>query len=98
MLLDVTKRDGYREAERDDLGSPLTPTKHNSPARLPEFQISGEAIMESLVWILGFIAVLLVAISIGNLFVQQVPTAGQRRVGDAAPLKRRRLSPSRWMP
>jgi hypothetical protein len=98
MLLDVTKPDGYREAERDDLGSPLTPTLQNSPAWLPEFQISGEAVMESLAWILGLIAVLLVAISIGNLFVQQVPPVEKDLARRTTQLKRRRLSPSRWMP
>lgn len=98
MPVDVTKRDAYRETERDDSGSPLTPIQHNSPAWLREFQISGEAIMESLAWILGFVAVLLVAISIGNLFVQQDPPPGERRAGRTAQLKRRRLSPSRWMP
>jgi hypothetical protein len=98
MLLDVTKRDAYREAEGDDLGSPLTPTLHNSPAWLPEFQISGEAVMESLTWILGLIAVLLGAISIGNRFVQQVPPVEKDPARRTTQLKRRRLSPSRWMP
>jgi hypothetical protein len=54
--------------------------------------------MESLAWILGFIAVLLVAISIGNLFVQQVPPVEKDPALRTTQLKRRRLSPSRWMP
>lgn len=54
--------------------------------------------MESLAWILGFIVVVIVAISIGNLFVQQVPEAEQPHAGRTTQVKRRRLSPSRWMP
>jgi hypothetical protein len=78
--------------------TPLIPARQNSPAWLPEFQISAEASMESLVWILGLIAVLLVAISIGNLFVQQVPPAVEGQSQRSTEVKRRRLSPSRWMP
>jgi hypothetical protein len=54
--------------------------------------------MESLAWILGLVAVVLVAISIGKLWVHAAPPTGERQAGRSAQLKRRRLSPSRWMP
>ena len=54
--------------------------------------------MELLAWTLGLVAVVLVAISIGKLFVHETPPTGERHAGRTTQLKRRRLSPSRWRP
>jgi hypothetical protein len=54
--------------------------------------------MQLLAWILGLVAVLLVAFSIGKLFMQQSAPAQEGRHARTPQVKRRRLSPSRWMP
>ena len=53
--------------------------------------------MQWLAWTLGFVSVLLVAFSIGRLFVEQPTQKEERRRSRAYNVKRRRLSPSRWM-
>jgi hypothetical protein len=53
--------------------------------------------MQWLAWILGLAAVLLVAISIGRLFVQQGRESQERRPSPRIHVKGRRLSPSRWL-
>jgi hypothetical protein len=50
--------------------------------------------MQWLAWTLGLISVLLVAFSIGRLFVQQPTEKEQRRRSRAANVKRRHLFPN----
>ena len=54
--------------------------------------------MQWLAWTLGLVSVLLVAFSIGRLFVEQPTQEQERQRSRAHNVKRRRLSPSRWMP
>jgi hypothetical protein len=53
--------------------------------------------MQWLAWIIGFVSVLLVAFSIGRLFVEQPAQKEERHRSRTNNVKRRRLSPSRWV-
>ena len=53
--------------------------------------------MEWLAWTVGLIAILVVAVSIGYVFMQEGLSAQQHPGSPPARVKRRRISPSRWM-
>ena len=53
--------------------------------------------MEWLAWTMGLIAILVVAVAIGYVFLQEGLSAQQSPRSPAALVRRRRISPSRWM-
>ena len=53
--------------------------------------------MEWLIWIFGLVAVLAMAVSIGQVFMKEGLSAQEHRSPRPADAKRRRLSPSSWM-
>jgi hypothetical protein len=53
--------------------------------------------MEWLAWTLGLIAIVVVAGSIGYVFLQEGLAAQQHPGPQSAQVRRRRISPSRWM-
>src|SRR5437879_3771949 len=53
--------------------------------------------MEWLAWTMGLIAILVVAVAIGYVFLQEGLSAKEHPGSQTAHIKRRRISPSRWM-
>ena len=53
--------------------------------------------MNWLVWITGLAAVLAMAAALGRVFMREGMAGKERRASVTGNLKKRRLSPSRWM-
>jgi hypothetical protein len=94
MLADIALASAREEQRR--IKEKIRPTWSGTGGSLAT-NTEGDAAMQWLAWTLGLTSVLLVAFSIGRLFVQQPTEKEERHRSRAANVKRRRLFPNRWI-